>query len=37
VERDLDKGLYWMREARDAGFPIKDELLTREGLAALYR
>lgn len=36
VERDFDKGVYWMREAKDAGFPIKDEFLTREGLAALY-
>ncbi|MEZ7198554.1 tetratricopeptide repeat protein [Pseudodesulfovibrio karagichevae] len=36
VEKDLDKGLYWMGKARDAGFPVKDKLLTRDGLAALY-
>jgi len=36
VKKDLDTGLYWMRRAKDAGFPVKDALLTREGLAALY-
>ncbi|BDQ36565.1 hypothetical protein SYK_09250 [Pseudodesulfovibrio nedwellii] len=36
VGRDLNKAEYWMHEAKSAGFPVKDKLLTQEGLATLY-
>ena len=36
VEKNLDHALLWMQKAKDAGFPAKEELLTRGGLAALY-
>nr|WP_321514308.1 tetratricopeptide repeat protein [uncultured Pseudodesulfovibrio sp.] len=36
VEKSLDKAEYWMQEAKSAGFPVRDELLTKDGLTALY-
>ena len=37
VQKDLTQALHWMEQAKKAGFPVKDELLTQEGLAALYK
>lgn len=36
IKKDLPAALHWMRKARDAGFPVRDELLTEAGLAALH-
>ncbi|MCJ2164978.1 MULTISPECIES: tetratricopeptide repeat protein [unclassified Pseudodesulfovibrio] len=37
VQKDLTQALHWMEQAKKAGFPVKDELLTKDGLAALYQ
>lgn len=36
VQKDLTQALHWMQQADKAGFPVKEELLTMEGLSALY-
>lgn len=35
VPKDLDMALDWMQSAQRAGFPVKKELLTKDGLASL--
>jgi hypothetical protein len=37
VQKDIPTALHWMQEAKNAGFPVKDELLTEAGLQALYK
>lgn len=36
VPKDIPKALHWMQEAESNGFPVKEELLTEDGLRALY-
>jgi len=36
VEKNLRRAQMWMNNAKEFGFPIKDELLTLKGLEALY-
>ncbi|BCS87748.1 tetratricopeptide repeat protein [Pseudodesulfovibrio sediminis] len=36
VQKDIPTALHWMQQAKEAGFPVKEELLTQEGLTALY-
>ncbi|WP_316899621.1 tetratricopeptide repeat protein [Pseudodesulfovibrio indicus] len=35
MPKDLDQALTWMQDAQRAGFPVQEELLTKEGLASL--
>ena len=37
VDKDIPTALKWMQKAKKNGFPVKEELLTQEGLAALYK
>lgn len=37
VNKDIPTALHWMQMAADAGFPVKEELLTESGLASLYQ
>jgi len=36
VTKDIPTALYWMGQAKDSGFPVKDDHLTEAGLASLY-
>lgn len=36
VDKDLARAVEWMQVAKKSGFPVQDEWLTEEGLAALY-
>lgn len=36
VEKNIQAAMFWMKKAEDNGFPVKEELLTKAGLEAMY-
>ena len=37
VPKDTAKGLYWMKQARDHGFPVEETIETEEDIEVLYK